>query len=393
MKKVVKFTIIFVFIILLILVIKRIIEYKVMPKNSVDDFATIKEIVEFDGHRYIDMVNSEEEGYEKDIYINFSKDTINDDGTTNKSLYETVISHIAKKLRGDNFRLIDNEKKIIIRIKFQDDKISLYTINEDSKYWEHLKTNYQIENYKEEKLSDFSISSRILNDIINNNWVYNNINLGSKDSVEDNYEIYSDEGYKVRKLGASIYNIIFIENYNEEILNGISTQTSMNDIENILGEPFLEDDNNNIIGYKSEKMYIFFSNNEVSIYPIEQYEEEKSKKFGELVTELNKTGDINTFINKLTDLYPNYANYTNNNNYIDIEYPLLGFTFRFGYSNRNGIIIYSNFNGWITEDKTIEDIKETNDIPANVYTELNENLVLKVEGNRVSNERYLESGL
>ena len=116
MKKVVKFTIIFVFIILLILVIKRIIEYKVMPKNSVDDFATIKEIVEFDGHKYIDTKDSLDENCKKDIYVNFSKPTINEDGTTNKNLYEILISHVAAKMTNQKFRLLDEEKNLIITV-------------------------------------------------------------------------------------------------------------------------------------------------------------------------------------------------------------------------------------------------------------------------------------
>ena len=42
---------------------------------------------------------------------------------------------------------------------------------------------------------------------------------------------------------------------------------------------------------------------------IDEYNEENSKEFGKLVTELNKTGDANTFLNKLTDLYPNYETF------------------------------------------------------------------------------------
>lgn len=393
MKKVLKFAILFFVIIIIILVIQKIIEYNTSPKISVDDFATVKELIEFDGHEYIDMKNSSDEDCKKDIYIKFSKPPINEDGTTNKNLYETVISHLAKKIKGENFRLIDTEKNIVIKIKFEEDQINTYTINGDSKYWEHIQSNYQIDNYKETTISDFTVTSQVLNDIIINKWVYSKINLGAKDSIEDNYEIYFDEGYKIRKIGSEIYNIIFTQNYNEEILNQISVKTSMENVKKILGTPTFEDTNNDIIGYKSESFYIFFTNSEVSIYPSDKYNEEKSKKFGELVTELNKTGDMNTFINKLTDLYPDYEYYSDNNNYVDIRYPLLGFSVRMGYPNKNGIILYSNFQGWITENITIDEMKTDKTIPSNVYTVLNKNLVLEAEGNRVANESYLDSGL
>ena len=63
-----------------------------------------------------------------------------------------------------------------------------------------------------------------------------------------------------------------------------------------------------------------------------------------------------------------------------------------GYPDRNGIILYSNFQGWITDSITIESLLKTKIIPANVYTDLNVNLVLIAEEDRVANELYLDSG-
>ena len=209
--------------------------------------------------------------------------------------------------------------------------------------------------------------------------------------MENDYEIYQ-EGYNIRKIGSEIYNIVFTQSYLDEIVNGITTNASLEDVEKILGTPTYEDTNNDIIGYKCEYFYIFFSNDEISLYPPDKYDEKDSIEFGKLVTELNNTGDINTFLNKLTDLYPHYSSFTDNNNYVDIEYPLLGFCVRMGYPSQNGVIIYSNFQGWITENIKMEDLIENKNIPANIYTRLETNLVLKAEGDRISNQIYLDSG-
>lgn len=385
MKKKRNLIILAIILVLAIIVISRIVINVNKPKTSIDDFSSVKEMVEYDGHKYISMQNSTEEGFEKDIYITFSKATLNDDGTTNKNLYEIVISHVAGMLKGKNFRLIDTDKNIVVKIKFDDnDDVSTYTINDDSKYWEHIQTNYQIDNLQEEQLSNFSIESQILANIINNNWIYNNINLGSRESAVNNYEIYYDEGYKVRKIGSEIYNIIFTQNYNGQVLNGIKTTTSVENVESILGNPTFKDDTNNIIGYKCEYFYIFFTGDEISIYHPDKYNEQKSKRFGELVTELNKTGDMNTFLNKLTDLYPDYASYYsyNNNGYVNIAYPLQGFEVTMGAANNNGITIYSNFQGNITDSITIDDLKQNKQMPANVYTRLDTNLVFAEEKTR-----------
>ena len=386
MKKKRIIIIVAIILVLAIIIVARIIINANKPKTSLDDFSSVREIVEYDGHEYISMENSTEDGYEKDIYINFSRPSINDDGTTNQNLYEIVISHIAGMLTGQNFRLIDTDKNIVVKIQFNDnDEVSLYTINDDAKYWEHIKSNYQIDNYTNETLTSMTITSQVLANIINNNWIYNNINLDTRESTVDNYEIYFDEGYKVRKLGSEIYNIVFMQNYNGQILSGITSTTSVENVENMLGKPTYEDDNNGIIGYKCEYFYIFFTGDEISIYQPDKYDEEDSQKFGELVTELNQTGDMNTFLNRLTDLYPNYATYYtyNNNSYVNIVYPLQGFEVKMGASSNNGITIYNNFQGYITDSITVDDIKQNKQMPANVYTRLDTNLVFEVEKARL----------
>ena len=383
MKKKEVLIILTIILIIAIIIIAKIIIDMNKPKTSINDFSSVKELIEYDGHTFISMQNSTEEGYEKDIYISFSKPTVNDDGGTNESLYEIVISHVAGMLKGQNFRLIDTDKNIVVKIQFdENDNVNLYTINDDSKYWEHIKTNYQIDNYTDETLTSMTITSQVLANIINNNWIYNNINLGTKESAVDNYEIYFDEGYKVRKLGSEIYNIIFTKKYTSELLSGINTTTSVENVENILGKPTYEDDNTGIIGYKCEYFYIFFTGDEISIYHPDEYDEADSQRFGRLVTELNQTGDMNTFLNRLTNLYPNYASYYTNNNYVNVVYPLQGFEVTMGASSNNGITIYSNFQGNITDSITIDDLKQNKQMPANVYTRLDTNLVFAEEKTR-----------
>ena len=383
MKKKKVLIILTIILIIAVIIIAKIIIDMNKPKTSINDFSSVKELIEFDGHTYISMQNSTEEGYEKDIYISFSKPTINEDGETNKNLYEIVISHVAGMLKGQNFRMIDTEKNVVVKIKFDENKnVNFYTINDDSKYWEHIKSNHQIDNYTNEPLTSMTITSQVLANIINNNWIYNNINLGTKESAVDNYEIYFDEGYKVRKLGSEIYNIIFTKKYTSELLSGINTTTSVENVENILGKPTYEDDNNGIIGYKCEYFYIFFTGDEISIYHPDEYNEADSQRFGRLVTELNQTGDMNTFLNRLTNLYPNYASYYTNNNYVNVVYPLQGFEVTMGASSNNGITIYSNFQGNITDSITIDDLKQNKQMPANVYTRLDTNLVFAEEKTR-----------
>ena len=130
MKKKKVLIILTIILIIAIIIIAKITRDANKPKTSINDFSSVKELIEFDGHTYIPMQNSTEEGYEKDIYISFSKPTINEDGETNKNLHEIVISHVAGMLKGQNFRMIDTEKNVVVKIKFDDNKEAWYEFSE-----------------------------------------------------------------------------------------------------------------------------------------------------------------------------------------------------------------------------------------------------------------------
>ena len=156
--------------ILVFLIVGRLLYMYFQDQNkeitSVNDFNNIKELVEFNDCKYINMESSKEEGYKEDIYIEFSKDPIDENGNTNEILYDNLTSQIAGKLIGTNFRIIDESRSIIIRIQFEENAVSLYTINNDSQYFEHLKTKYQVTKYTEDKQTPIQISSNVLNGLL-----------------------------------------------------------------------------------------------------------------------------------------------------------------------------------------------------------------------------------
>ena len=216
-KKKLKLIIIIILVLIFLLVTGLILYKALVEKNnevsSIEDFENVKEIIEYNECKYIKTSNSDEDGFEKDIYLEFSKGVIEEDGTTNEVLYDNLTSQIAGKMKGTNFRLIDESKNIIVRIKFDGEEVSSYTINNDSQYFEHLKTRYQILNFKDDNNADIQIRSNELNSVINNNWQTSNLNLGTIDSVCSNYNIYFNEGFKIRNVYNKVFNIIFTKEY------------------------------------------------------------------------------------------------------------------------------------------------------------------------------------
>ena len=377
-KKRLKLIIIIILVLIFLLVTGLILYKALVEKNnevsSIEDFENVKEIIEYNECKYIKTANSDEDGFEKDIYLEFSKGVIEEDGTTNEVLYDNLTSQIAGKMKGTNFRLIDESKNVIVRIKFNGEEVSSYTINNDSQYFEHLKTRYQILNFKDDNNADIQIRSNELNSVINNNWQTSNLNLGTIDSVCSNYNIYFNEGFKIRNVYNKVFNIIFTKQYQKEVIQDIKTGMSNEEIIQVLGVPTYKDENNYLIGYKNQTLYVFFCDGEISVYRNEQnYEIEE---FENLIKEYNETKDYNTFVTKLTDLWPDYDSFTKTNNRVSLRYTLKGITIDFNVITNNGITLYKNSN-----QALLEDIKNGEMIPASIYTELDNDLIFIEETN------------
>lgn len=393
MKKKKKLIIIILIIIILIIALGNLFTYlknKDKEYNSIDDFDSVKELVQYYGCKYIRTKNSSEEGFSKDIYISFMTNPIDEEGNTNQNSYENIIRLVSMKMQED-YRIIDEDRNLIVRIymNYDEDETINYTINDINNYFEHLKSLYTLNNNKEDNISKINVTSKELQSIINNEWIRKNANLGQKTSSYEKYDVYWNNGYKVRTINNKIYNIVFIKNYQGEVFQGITVGMSNDEVRNILGNPTYENSSEmEVIGYKLENLYVFFSDGEISIYRIDEYNEEENKRFANLVTKLFEDKDYNTFLTNLTELYPDYSTYTQETNYVNIKYPLKGFEISFGNDEKNGITIYNNFIGNITNDISIDDIKNEKVLPANTYLNLETNLVFYDELERANGELF-----
>lgn len=381
-KKIIISAIIILIILILIITIISI-KNKKTEINSVDDFQNIKELVEYYDCTYISLGKSEEEGYNKDLNIIFSINPIESDGSTNELKYKRIMSSVGAKMNNKNFRIIDESKNLIIRINFTENGKATYTINNDKDYFAHLLSNYSIDNELKENLADVQINSRVLSQIIANNWQTVGLNLGTIDSTVNKYDIYFDEGYKIRKINGKVFNIVFTNKYTDNVVNNLKTNSTFNNIQNVLGQSVYSselDTGTNIIGYKAENLYVFFTEEEISIYPNQAIDNQA--EFANLVTKFIEEKNTQEFLSKLTDIWPDYSEYTIDESYLNIKYPLKGVEIEL--NNNFTIRFYNNYTGNVTNDKTIQDIKENKVLPAFVNVSFNENMVNIAEQIRIS---------
>ena len=378
--------IIIISIIILIFIVGIAILIKFKKQESAKN--TLKQIAEFYGCEFVKETNTTERGYSKKIYWNYDVPPIDtEDGTQYKEYYESVLKAVSAQIK-ENFILIDNKHSIEIRVKYnpENNKI-VYLINNDKNFFKNEENKKISEiNQEKEKTTSIEIKAKELQYTIENEWSRKKSEntYGNKIKSESNYDVYSN-GIKVKTINSKIYNLIFMKEYKGNVFENITAGMSNETIRNILGEPTYENTEADLlIGYKTEKFYVFFSNGQISIYPVESFDENKNKQFAEIVSEyINNTNIYKETLQKITQLYPDYSEYIQNDDSIELKYPLKGFEIKMGNNEESGIYIYSNYNGLISLDTKKEDLqlKTLN----NVYL-VNSNFIFDEELTRIANQ-------
>ena len=379
-KSIIVISIIIIFLLAITISIKSIKQEK--TKN------TLKKIAEYYECEFVKEKNANEKGYSKKLFWIYDVPPVDaDDGIQYKEQYETVLKAIAAQIK-DNFILIDNKHSIEIRVKYnpENNKIS-YLINNDNNFFQN-EANKQIAKLQKEKpTTTINIISTELQHTIENEWSRKKTekDYGNKIKYENGYDVYSS-GIKVKTINSKIYNLIFLKEHQGNVFENITTGMDNESIRNILGQPTYENTEANLlIGYKTKDFYVFFSNGQISIYPVENFDENKNNQFAEIVSEyINNTNIYKETLQKVTQLYPDYSEYIQNEDSIDLKYPLKGFEIKMGKGERTGIYIYENYKGKISPNITKEDLESKT--LNNIYL-VDSNFIFEEELNRIINEK------
>ena len=370
-KKIIKIVLIVSIVLFLIILIiankvaeKKIIEdekenyYANKIYNSIEDFKTVEEVIIYKKAKYIKEEESNVEGYDVDIYTNLKYPLYTD--TENNSLfYKDMIKKIAYVLQYKNFRVIDEEKNIVIAAICDASKksiVKLY-VNGEENYWENreLATNLNRINTQEAS-RNIVIQSEELKNLIANQWKRNKLKIEITKNKIGDYEIFEEQGLQIRTIYKKVFNIIFTSDYNKEVVNNIKTGTDLKEIIRILGTPTFGEENLGLIGYKGEKIYVFFTESKISVYRVEdQYE--KLDEFIILIEKFEREKNVKEFVNGITDIWPDYDQYDWDKNYVHLQYTLKGIKIEFNISSNQGITYSSNFTGKIRENLTVQDIQ------------------------------------
>lgn len=378
--------------VLLIIIIVSIIIYKIIggmkPPTSIEDFKSIKQVIEYMDSKYI----SEEGINNKRIKLEFKYPLYNEDKTSNEKYYMQMINRIAEVVKYNNFSLTDEKNDIAIVVECSNtlNRPSKIIVNGSATYFEMENMQNAISEFQKINSIEVKINSNILNSVINNNWNYNSKIFGTLDSTYSGYDIFFEEGIEVKNVSTGadvaspriIFNIVFNSKYKGNVVNNLTTSSSLDEVSNSLGTPQFGNVEEGLIGYKTDKFYVFFNlKSEISIYPVKT---QNNNEFAKVVNSFLVNRNSDELLENLVDIWPYTDSYIENSelNSKELTYTLQGVKAQFNVSNEQGIIIYNNFEGYITESTTLDDIVSgTKKLPDNIYFK-NTNLVYENEKER-----------
>ena len=375
--------VVFIMILVLSLVIspkkKQIQEEERLREEKQDinrDLTTIQDVVEYLESIYFYEEESGHAEYDIDVILSFKCDLYEQDGSSNELYFRNFYEKIAMVTKFKSFRLIDEEKEIIIAVKCNSGKISEVLINGQEDFYKKQSSQKKVDELSNIETLDLEVNSEVLRKLINANWKTENVNLGTQESTYDKYQIYFDEGYEVRNINGKLYNIVFTKKYKDPVIKGYKVGDNLEKIEAEFGTSYKD---SMILGYKTKDFFVYFSEDEISVYPNYQYDYEE---FENLIEEYESTKDINSLMYKLTDIWPDYDYYDYDTNYFDIWYTLKGVRISYNKQNPKGIEIYENYKGKLK----IEQEKHQN-----LYYRLDKNLMIERETMRKMQSAFIDN--
>ncbi len=150
---------------------------------------------------------------------------------------------------------------------------------------------------KNEANKDVFINSSILKSLVNNSWNKINANLLNEEN----------EDYILNCTDVYVNSIIFNKNYKDSVVSDIKVGTNQKKIIEILGTPNYEDKEIGMIGYKTEKIVVFFYSDEIAIYSNKSFYNAEFEKMLFEYFEGSYEGNRTNFVVEIRRNYPDFS--------------------------------------------------------------------------------------
>lgn len=338
-----------VFILLLIILCIStyiLIKLKENDNNSVEaeiiaEPKTVEEVLESYNTKYI----SEENNI---IYVVFNKDLFNENGESNEKYFTDIIDDLKPFYKKESFSLIDEEKDINIDVQYDTTSEKyIIKINNKEDFYETVngESYTKVDTSRIVEDSEIRIDNSYLETLLMRSMYFSEIEdeLGDGTPLENGYTSYFDGIIKIRNVPTgAVRNIIFSDEYDGNITTKLRADMSLDEVYNINPDNSFGSVSDGYLGYKEADYYLFFYDDEVSVY---SYAYRYNDIFEEALEKYLDDKNLEEFVNKLVKAWKAYDYYEYNPETQDayILYSNRGIEINIKNNNPEGITLYSNY--------------------------------------------------
>ena len=282
------------------------------------------------------------------IYVIFAKDLYDENGNSNKDFFYNLANDLTIFFPLENFEVIDEEKKIDLMAKFNNETDShIILINDLENFYEQSDGNSYTKVEKSEivKPSALYVQNGYLERLVSYQMFLSSIKeyLDEGKESENGYISYENGTIKLKLApNDSVMNIIFSEDYGYSILTDVESDTPLTKIYELHNDNTFGSLSDGYLGYRSNNLYYFFYGDETSVYG---YSYRRNDTFEKLLEEYLNNKDLDKFITKLSEKMLSYdvLEYDKDIKKATMIFPTRGIEIKIEDNNPKGITLYSNY--------------------------------------------------
>lgn len=309
--------------------------------EKIIDVETIEDIFEKYDTKLIERI-------ENDFFVVFSKDLFENNGSSNFSYFSKLVNELTEFVEKKDFKLIDEEKGIEIFAKFNIEKGEYdLIINEIEEFYSVVngESYVKVDNSEIESPSLLGVNNYFLTKLELYDYAFSSIksDLGEGIDLGNGYYSYFDDAIKVRTVPTgSVKNIIFTKKFEGTITLNTYVGMSLSEIEEKEPNYAYGSVNKGYLGYRNDEYYLFFYDDEVSVYT---YSYKKNTTFENFLKEYLETGDLEAFANNLMKKWKayDYFEYDAETKKLHILYSTRGVEIDIENNDSTGITLYDNY--------------------------------------------------
>ena len=282
------------------------------------------------------------------ITVVLSKNLFEENGSSNQNFIENLMKELTVFYEPKDFYLLDEEKQIEVYARYNNESEGYeFIINNVEKFYDKVDGDAYVKVDETEiaKGNNFSINNFYLNKLNLYNFYLDEIenDLGECTELENGYRSYQDGNIKLRTAPTgAVKHMIFSDNYEGCITSRLSAQMSLREV--VETEPNYDFGSvgQGYIGYRQLNYYIFFYNDEVSLYT---YSYKKNTTFEDLLEQYLQTKDLATFVRGLSKKWMAYDSfeYDEETQTAKIMYSTRGVDINIVNNDPKGITFYNNY--------------------------------------------------